>query len=129
MVQDYISSRNMRALEANAEYFGISLLQLMENAGRGVAEEVSSRFKKDDQVVIFCGLGGNGGDGFVAARHLLSMGFNKVTLVLAGKGKDITHEAAKANWLALQPFSSTIIIQEVSEGIEDLKFNADIAVD
>ncbi len=129
MEKETISSKEMRALETNAEYFGVSLLQLMENAGRSVAQEIGSRFKKDDQVVIFCGLGGNGGDGFVAARHLLSMGFNEVALVLAGKGKDITHEAAKANWLALQPFQSGIFVQEVSESIEDLEFSADIVVD
>ena len=40
-----ISSREMRALETNAEYYGISLLQLMENAGRQVAQEIISRFQ------------------------------------------------------------------------------------
>ena len=88
-----ITSREMRALEINAEYFGVSLLQLMENAGRNVALEIASRFSREQKIAIFCGLGGNGGDGFVAARHLLSMGF-KVSVILAGKGKDITHEAA-----------------------------------
>jgi len=43
----YISSREMRALESNAQYYGISLLQLMENAGRAVAEEVILRFSKE----------------------------------------------------------------------------------
>ena len=74
----HISSREMRALEVNAEYFGVSLLQLMENAGHNVAVEIASRFPRDQKIAIFCGLGGNGGDGFVAARHLSSMGF-KVT--------------------------------------------------
>ena len=60
-----ITSREMRALEINAEYFGISLLQLMENAGHNIAAEVAARFPKGRRVVIFCGLGGNGGDGFV----------------------------------------------------------------
>src|SRR3990170_2669850 len=99
-----ISSREMRALETNAEYFGISLLQLMENAGRNVAVEIASRFEAGKSVVIFCGLGGNGGDGFVAARHLLSMGF-AVTVVLAGRGKDIVHESARKNFCALTPLN------------------------
>ena len=43
---DSISSREMRALEVNAEYFGISLLQLMENAGFNIAQETISRFPK-----------------------------------------------------------------------------------
>ena len=91
----------MRALEVNAEYFGVSLLQLMENAGHNVALEVASRFKPDKSVMIFCGLGGNGGDGFVAARHLSSMGFN-VAVILAGKAKEISHKAALENWKALE---------------------------
>ena len=88
-----ITSREMRALEANAEYYGISLLQLMENAGSSVAQEVIARFPEGKKVAVFCGLGGNGGDGFVAARHLLSAGY-KVSVVLVGRSRDINHEAA-----------------------------------
>ncbi len=88
-----ITSREMRALEANAEYYGISLLQLMENAGSSVAQEVIARFPKGKKVAVFCGLGGNGGDGFVAARHLLSAGYD-VSVVLVGRSRDINHEAA-----------------------------------
>ena len=73
----------MKALELNSEYFGVSRLQLMENAGKSIADEVSSRFSPEEtEVTIFCGLGGNGGDGFVAARHLLNRGFKvKVCLL------------------------------------------------
>ena len=42
-----ISSREMRALETNAEYFGISLLQLMENAGRSIAQEIIHVFQRE----------------------------------------------------------------------------------
>ncbi|MEM1607494.1 MAG: NAD(P)H-hydrate epimerase, partial [Candidatus Bathyarchaeia archaeon] len=63
-----ITTKEMRALDLNAEYFGISRLQLMENAGRSVAAEIASRFNPlNTRVSVFCGLGGNGGDGFVAA--------------------------------------------------------------
>jgi hydroxyethylthiazole kinase-like uncharacterized protein yjeF len=119
----------MRALETNSEYFGISLLQLMENAGRNVAIEVASRFKKDQRVVIFCGLGGNGGDGIVAARHLLSMGFSKIAVIVAGKSGDINHEAAKENWAALQPFVESIVIHEVVDAAEVENVEADVVVD
>jgi hydroxyethylthiazole kinase-like uncharacterized protein yjeF len=122
------TSREMRALEVNAEYFGVSLLQLMENAGRNVAAEVVSRFPKSCKVAIFCGLGGNGGDGFVAARHLLAEGF-KVSVVLAGKGRDIRHEAAVQNWCALQPLRGSIPIHEVNDSSAILKVEADVVVD
>ena len=110
--EDAITSRKMRALESNAQYFGVSRLQLMENAGHAVAKEIVSRFKPDTPVTIFCGLGGNGGDGFVAARHLASLGF-KVEVILAGKPEEISDEAALQNWNALQPLTETISTCEV----------------
>jgi ADP-dependent NAD(P)H-hydrate dehydratase / NAD(P)H-hydrate epimerase len=126
---DYISSRDMRALEANAEYFGVSLLQLMENSGRSVAEEIAARFKQNQRVAVFCGLGGNGGDGFVVARHLSALGFRDVSVILAGRGKDINHEAARANWFALQPIVKSIFIQEVADTSVLPKVEADVVVD
>jgi NAD(P)H-hydrate epimerase len=123
-----ITSREMRALEVNAEYFGVSLLQLMENAGHNVALEIASRFSREQKIAIFCGLGGNGGDGFVAARHLLSMGFN-VSVILAGKGKEITHDATLKNWCALQSLRESIPIQEVTDSSAIPKVDAEIVVD
>lgn len=123
-----ITSREMRALELNAEYFGVSLLQLMENAGYNVALEIASRFKPDKSVAIFCGLGGNGGDGFVAARHLSAMGF-KVAVILAGKAKDIMHKAALENWNALQSLKETIPIYEVHDSTLMPEIKTEIVVD
>jgi len=54
---------------------GVSGLVLMENAGRAVAEEASRRFPDARRVAVLCGPGNNGGDGFVAARHLIKRGF------------------------------------------------------
>jgi ADP-dependent NAD(P)H-hydrate dehydratase / NAD(P)H-hydrate epimerase len=119
----------MRALETNAEYFGISLLQLMENAGNSVAQEIAERVSKDKRIAIFCGLGGNGGDGFVAARHLLSLGYGGVQVFLAGKSRDINHEAAKANWESLQALSESIAITEIADSSAIPKFEADTIVD
>ena len=122
-----ISSREMRALEANAEYFGISLIQLMENAGRNVAAEIASRFEVGKNVVVFCGLGGNGGDGFVVARHQLSLGF-KVTVVLAGRSRDIVHEAAHANFCALTALSDVSVL-EVEDSSAIPRVEGDVVVD
>jgi NAD(P)H-hydrate epimerase len=100
----------------------------MENAGHDVALEVASRFKLGKSVVVFCGLGGNGGDGFVAARHLSCMGF-KVKVVLAGKSKDISDEAAIENWRALQFLGDTIPVEEVYDSALVPKVRADIVID
>lgn len=127
---EVISSREMRALEINAEYFGISQLQLMENAGRAVADTIkSSHPTTQTKIAIFCGLGGNGGDGFVAARHLLSAGYT-VTVLLAGKPSNITHKAALKNWNALRALrSKELVTLEIYDSslIPDVK--ADVAVD
>jgi len=124
-----ITSREIRALEVNAEYFGVSRLQMMENAGRGIAEEIFSRSTpKEAKIAVYCGLGGNGGDGLVAARHLACRGF-KVNLILAGKHEDITSEETEKNWQALPLLKNSIIIQEVSDSslIPDLE--AQVVVD
>jgi hydroxyethylthiazole kinase-like uncharacterized protein yjeF len=124
----HILSREMRALEVNAEYFGISLLQLMETAGRNVAVEIASRFPKDQKIVIFCGLGGNGGDGFVAARHLASMGF-KVTVILAGRSRAVTHDAARNNLCALESLRESIPFHEVNDSSAIPEVDAEIIID
>jgi len=123
-----ITSSEMRALEVNAQYFGISLLQLMENAGRSVAQETASRFQKNKKAVVFCGLGGNGGDGFVAARHLLAADF-EVTVVLMGKSRDINHEAALSNWIILQSLQNKVNLLEITDSSLIPKFSAGIVID
>ncbi len=64
-----ISIKNMKILEDNSEYFGVSKSQLMENAGRAVANYIEKKVKYK-RALIISGHGNNGGDGFVTARHL-----------------------------------------------------------
>lgn len=125
---DSISSKEMRALEVNAEYYGISLLQLMENAGFNIAQEIISRFPKEKKVTIFCGLGGNGGDGFVAARHLLNEGYH-LTVILLGKARDINNEAALKNWLILDSLQDKVSLIEVTDSSTVPQTSADIVID
>ena len=124
-----ITTRLMRALEVNSEYFGISRLQLMENAGHAVASEIASRFKPENtKIAVFCGLGGNGGDGFVSARFLLDMGFD-VAVYLLGRGDRIVHAEAKRNWLALQPLKHKMKIVEVPEASSIPEIGEDVVID
>jgi len=101
----------------------------MENAGRSVAVEISARFRpKETTIAIFCGLGGNGGDGFVAARHLACLGF-KVHVILAGKASQIVNEEAKKNWEALKSLRESVSIYEIPDSsvIPEIKY--DLIVD
>ncbi len=116
-----ITSDEMAVLDINCEYFGLSRLQLMENAGRGLAEEILKRFKPC-KVTIFAGLGNNGGDAFVCARFL--RGFD-VTIFLLGRSEDIKTEIARRNFEILK--KSGYRIFELRDDIPD--FDADVIID
>jgi NAD(P)H-hydrate epimerase len=80
------------------ERYGISSTQLMENAGAAVASvtgrEISLRFQSPvRQVVVLCGKGNNGGDGFVAARHLRQE-IRHTTVFLFGSATDLRGDPA-----------------------------------
>ena len=94
------AAKRTKILDVNARYFGLETSVLMENAGRGVADEISRRFGNGKKIGIFCGPGNNGGDGFVVARHLMDK--NEVTLYLLGHPKEIQTEEAKKNWQVLE---------------------------
>src|SRR3972149_8335188 len=67
------------------EEYEIPGIILMENAGRNVVEEILKILPEPDKakVVIFCGKGNNGGDGFVIARHLYNKGVNVSVYLLS----------------------------------------------
>jgi NAD(P)H-hydrate epimerase len=72
--------------------FGMSGVVLMENAGRGLADKLCE-FGIHGPVVICCGKGNNGGDGFVLARHLDLRGI-KVKVLLWADEKELVGDAA-----------------------------------
>jgi ADP-dependent NAD(P)H-hydrate dehydratase / NAD(P)H-hydrate epimerase len=73
---------------------GIRGIALMENAGRGVADAISRRWPPRP-LVILCGPGNNGGDGFVAARVLVERGW-PVRVALLGSLAALRGDAAEA---------------------------------
>ena len=75
---------------------GVAGVTLMESAGRAVAETVMARWSPC-RVVVLCGPGNNGGDGFVAARHLAAAGWPVRIGLLGARDKlagDAAHHAA-----------------------------------
>jgi hydroxyethylthiazole kinase-like uncharacterized protein yjeF len=93
-----ISPDEMRAIDANCTYFGLVPLQLMENAGAALAQEVKKR-ARGKKIAVVAGRGNNGGDAFVAARHLNDF---EVTVFLLGRSRDIATEEARRNWEILE---------------------------
>ena len=73
-----ITTEEMARLDKESEKYGMTALKLMENAGEGVALIVAQRYPPAGRtrILVVCYHGNNGGDGFVAARHLKSMGFD-----------------------------------------------------
>jgi hydroxyethylthiazole kinase-like uncharacterized protein yjeF len=123
---DELTSSRMAAIDANCEYLGIKRLQLMENAGTAVSNAVKNKLTSG-KIVIIAGRGNNGGDAFVAARHLEDY---DTTVLLLGKKSEIkTHEALH-NWNVLE--KTSIPLTEVSDATmldKSLIKKADIIID
>src|ERR1700761_3868235 len=78
-----LTADEMRTADrVTTERFGISSLGLMEDAGRAVARFVLRELPQCRHIVVLCGKGNNGGDGVVAARHLLEAGCSVSVLIL-----------------------------------------------
>jgi len=88
-VQAVFTADEMRRLDQRAiSELGIPGATLMENAGRGAAEAILAALpglgapRRGARVVIVCGKGGNGGDGFVVARWLKRRGARPSVLLM-----------------------------------------------
>ena len=123
-----LSSQDTAILDSNSEYLGVSTLQLMENAGRSVADAISARFGAGSSVMVYSGTGRNGGDGMVVARHLAGRGFD-LTLRLVGDSRTITDPIVLKNWLALKSMSSTVRVEECRDSTALSESDSDVVVD
>src|SRR5688500_7504074 len=93
MASPILSREQCRELDRRAiEEYGIPGLVLMENAGRGCVD-VLERLGIGGPVVILCGKGNNGGDGFVIARHLELRG-HACRVLLLRPPDELTGDAA-----------------------------------
>jgi NAD(P)H-hydrate epimerase len=123
----------IRALDRQAiEHYGIPGVVLMENAGRAIAAEVYRALPDpaESRVLILCGAGNNGGDGFVVARHLHNAGV-PVTIVLAVPADKLRGDAETNFRIARRMNLSVheVVQEEHPEEVQPLFAAADVIVD
>ncbi len=117
----------MMQIEENGHQMGFLRKFMMENAGASAVKRLDQKFENIDSknILIFAGLGNNGGDAFVIARHLAGHG-SKVTVVLLGFPEKIKTEEGRWNWELLEKMNSIKLITGEKTSFD---FNADIIVD
>jgi len=117
----------MMQIEENGHQMGFLRKFMMENAGASAVKRLSEKFENlnSKNILIFAGIGNNGGDAFVIARHLAGYG-SQVTVVLLGQPEKIKTEEGRWNWELLEKMKSIKLI--TGEKIS-FDFNADIIVD
>ena len=122
-----ISVDQMYQIENKGHDMGFLKKFMMENAGaaavRRLVEKTGSVESKN--IMIFVGLGNNGGDGLVMARHLAGHGA-KVTVMLLGTPEKIKTEESNWNWSILEKMTS---VKLVSNDPINFDFKPDVLVD
>ncbi len=131
----YLSVDEMRAVDENCEWLGISRLVLMENAGAAVARAISEEVGdvEGKKVAVVAYLGNKGGDGFVAARHLAQEGA-AVEVFLLGSPSEIRTDEARRNWQALQNLEYSVKVAVLRDSSQTSELSnslrgADVVVD
>ena len=120
-----VTAAEMRAIDrATSERFGVPSLTLMENAGSAVADYVLAHHSDAQKILVMCGKGNNGGDGFVAARKLHEAG-KAVQVILLADREDL-HGDAAAMFVKLP---KPPIVVRSSEDLKDERARLALAAD
>ena len=122
-----ISVDDMYKIENKGHEMGFLKKFMMENAGAAAVRRLVEKFGSVEgkRILVFAGLGNNGGDGLVMARHLAGHGA-KVTVMLLGTPDKIKTEESNWNWSILEKMPSVKLISGDSINFD---FTPDILVD
>ena len=103
----------MMQIEENGHQMGFSKKFMMENAGAATAKRLVEKFVdvKSKKVLVFAGLGNNGGDGLVIARHLAGYG-SSIPVFLLGEPNNIRSEECSWNWNLLEKMKSIKLLTD-----------------
>lgn len=91
-----LTQNEMKTVEAYAAKYGLTYNRMMENAGSACARNIRNIIEKEGirkrNIVVICGKGNNGGDGFVIARKFTECGYN--VCVIMASGYPVSDESA-----------------------------------
>ncbi|MGY5146511.1 MAG: NAD(P)H-hydrate epimerase [Candidatus Nitrosopumilus sp. bin_7KS] len=121
-----ITVDQMYDIENKGHEMGFLKKFMMENAGAAAVRRLLEKIDVESKnILIFAGLGNNGGDGLVMARHLA--GYNaQVTVMLLGSPEKIKTEESNWNWSILQKMPS---VKLMSGDSFEFNFKPDVIVD
>lgn len=120
-----LTAEQMRELDRRAiEENSVPGVVLMENAGRGAAHFVNTRYcsLQPKSVLVVAGKGNNGGDGYVIARHLENMGWSVFTLILADR-REISGDASTNLHIleeSLHSIDYALTVEEIDQYFDQL---------
>ncbi|AFS80199.1 carbohydrate kinase [Candidatus Nitrosopumilus koreensis AR1] len=122
-----ITVEQMYNIENKGHDMGFLKKFMMENAGAAAVKKLVEKLGnvESKNILIFVGMGNNGGDGLVMARHLAGYGA-KVTVMLLGTPENIKTEESNWNWSILEKMPS---VKLMTGGTIDFNFKPDVIVD
>ena len=82
-----VTAAQMKEIEQTGDAHGLPYLPMMENAGMAAYTELQKQFPQPGRLLVVCGKGNNGGDGFVIARAAAKDGWNVTVLLAEGEPK------------------------------------------
>ena len=120
-----ISVDQMYTIEERGHEMGFQKKFMMENAGAAAVRRlVENRDVHDKDIVVFAGLGNNGGDGLVMARHLAGYGAAP-RVILTGTPDHIKTEESRWNWDILKKMPSVVLESDCM----DWRHTPDVIID
>ena len=126
-MQPVLNIEDIKRVEAGLTNVGVSISELMHRAGTAAANE-ALRLAHPQSAVVLCGLGNNGGDGWVAAEELLSKGV-EVYAVTPVEPDQIKGDLARVVAKSAQVAGVSIVVAPPRELLEGLLSDADVAID
>lgn len=132
-----------QVMDWNAAYYGLSIYDWMDRAGKGIAQVIRNKYKAELtplksplnkggrkrklNVGFFCGLGNNGGDGFAAARYLGPK--YEIKVFLFGTPEKIKTEESQSHWQQMLDKGIEAVVIKSSKNLKNVDKSFDIVVD